>query len=204
MLGPCPRHMGKKPCRTVTDLGISLSAQWQHGVNIKHWSVPLLHQHRCLTFFTKFQLVAYQGYFSLIVMYKTFLFPPCWCCVHAWNCREVDSAGACWLWLMASRFRSQLIYIAAPSPALLWHLWSLALNSSYAYREKMIKMLHLGTFHHMWGMHYKFLQCLLLFLTFAIHVINKVLDVISEQHIWFWDSFAITCQTLHQYRPVTL
>ena len=26
MLGPCPFHMGKKPCRTVTDLGISLSA----------------------------------------------------------------------------------------------------------------------------------------------------------------------------------
>ena len=75
MLGPCPFHMGNKPCRTVTDLGISLSAQWQHGVNIKHWSVPLLHQHRCLTFFTKFQLVAYQGYFSLIVMYKTVFSP---------------------------------------------------------------------------------------------------------------------------------
>ena len=27
MLGPCPFLMGKKPCRTVTDLGISLSAQ---------------------------------------------------------------------------------------------------------------------------------------------------------------------------------
>ena len=39
---------------------------------------------------------------------------------------------------MASRFRNQLIYIAAP--ALLWHLWSLALYSSYAYRAKMIKI----------------------------------------------------------------
>ena len=26
-----------------------------------------------------------------------FLFPPCWCCVHDWNCREVDAAGTCWL-----------------------------------------------------------------------------------------------------------
>ena len=45
-----------------------LSAQWQHGVNIKHWSVQLPH------IFPKFQLVAYQGYFSLIVMYKTVFF----------------------------------------------------------------------------------------------------------------------------------
>ena len=72
-LGPCPFHMGKKPCRTVTALGISLSAQRQHG-NIKHWSVPLLHQHMCLTFFRKFHHVAYQGYSSLIAMYKTVFF----------------------------------------------------------------------------------------------------------------------------------
>ena len=51
----------EKMCRTVTDLGISLSAQWQHGVNIKHWSFPLLHKHMCLTFFRKFHRVAYQG-----------------------------------------------------------------------------------------------------------------------------------------------
>ena len=65
MLGPRLFHMRKKPCRTVTDLGIS-SQRNDSMVLIS--STDLSH---CLTFFTKFQLVAYQGYFSLIVMYKT-------------------------------------------------------------------------------------------------------------------------------------
>ena len=64
MLGPCPFHMGKKPCRTVTDLGISSQ---RNDSMVLIASTDLSH---CLTFFTKFQLVAYQGYFSLIVMYN--------------------------------------------------------------------------------------------------------------------------------------
>ena len=112
-----------------------LSAQWQHGVNIKHWSVPLPHLFHQISTCSLPRL--FQPHCDV---QDSFLFPPCWCCVHDWNCREVDSAGACWLWFIASRFRSQLIYIAAPSPALLWHLWSLALNSSYAYRAKMTKI----------------------------------------------------------------
>ena len=74
----------------------------------------------------------------------SFLFPPCWCCVHDWNCREVDLAIACWLWFIASLGESQEVsvswYIAAPSPALLWRSWSLALNPSYTYWVKMIKI----------------------------------------------------------------
>ena len=74
----------------------------------------------------------------------SFLFPPCWCCVHDWNCSEVDLAFACWLWFMASLGESQEVsvswYIAAPSPALHWRSWSLALNPSYAYWAKMIKI----------------------------------------------------------------
>ena len=112
-----------------------LSAQWQHGVNIKHWSVQLPHIFHQISTCSLPRL--FQPHCDV---QDSFLFPLCWCCVHDWNCREVDSAGAFWLWLIASRFRSQLIYIAAPSPALLWHLWSLALNSSYAYRAKMIKI----------------------------------------------------------------
>ena len=110
-----------------------LSAQWQHGVNIKHWSVSLPHLFHQISTCSLPRL--FQPHCDV---QDSFLFPPCWCCVHDWNCREVDSAGACWF--IASRFRSQLIYIAAPSPALLWHLWSLALNSSYAYRAKMTKI----------------------------------------------------------------
>ena len=41
-----------------------------------------------------------------------------------------------------ARWKSRSVswYIAAPSPALLWRSWSLALNSSYAYLAKMIKI----------------------------------------------------------------
>ena len=114
MLGPCPFHMGKKPCRTVTDLGIS-SQRNDSMVLISSTDLS-----NCLTFFTKFQLVAYQGYFSLIVMYKTVFFSHHADVVSMTETAEkFDSAGACWLWFIASRFRSQLIYIAAPSPALL-------------------------------------------------------------------------------------
>ena len=132
-LGPCPLHMGKKPCRTVTDLGISLSPQWQHAVNIKHWSVPLLHPHMCLTFFSKSQLVTYQGNFSLIVMYKT-----------VFSSHHVDLVAmtetaesliqlalvGCCLWHRDLEVEKTSVswYIAAPSPALLWHSWSLTLN----------------------------------------------------------------------------
>ena len=63
MLGPRPFHMGKKPCRTVTDLGIS--SQRNDSIVLIS-STDLSH---CLTFFTKFQLVA--SHFSLIVMYKS-------------------------------------------------------------------------------------------------------------------------------------
>ena len=72
----------------------------------------------------------------------SFLFPPWWCFVHDWNCREVDLAGACWLWFMASLGGSQEVsvswYIAAPSPAFRWRSRSLALNPSYW--AKMIKI----------------------------------------------------------------
>ena len=65
--GTLPFPYGKETVSHCHRPGISLSAQWQHGGNIKHWSVPLLHQHMCLTFFSKFQHVAYQGYFSLMI-----------------------------------------------------------------------------------------------------------------------------------------
>ena len=41
-----------------------------------------------------------------------------------------------------ARWKSRSVswYIAAPSPALLWRSWSLALNPSYAYWAKMIKI----------------------------------------------------------------
>ena len=69
--GILPFLHGKETVSHCDRPGISLWAQWQHCGNIKHWSVPLLHQHMCLTFFSKFQHVVYQDYFSLIVMYKT-------------------------------------------------------------------------------------------------------------------------------------
>ena len=94
--------------------------QWQHGVNIKHWSVPLPHLFHQISTCSLPRL--FQPHCDV---QDSFLFPPCWCCVHDWNCREVDSAGACWLWFIASRFRSQLIYIATPSQLFtdtFWHL----------------------------------------------------------------------------------
>ena len=122
LLGPCPFHMGKKPCRTVTDLGIS-SQRNDSMVLIS--STDLSH---CLTFFTKFQLVAYQGYFSLIVMYKTVFSSH-----HADVVSMTETAekliqlALVGCVFIASRFRSQLIILQHPHQLFsdtydLWHL----------------------------------------------------------------------------------
>ena len=59
-----------------------LSAQWQHGVNIKHWSVPLPHIFHQISTCSLPRLC--QPHCDV---QDSFLFPPCWCCVHDWNCR---------------------------------------------------------------------------------------------------------------------
>ena len=200
MLGPCPFHMRKKTCRTVTDLGISLSAQWQHGVNIKHWSVTVLHQHTCITFFSKFQHVAYQGYLSLIMMYKTVF--------SSHHVDVVSMTGAaekllqlalvgCGLWNREVKVETYVSVDILQHPH---QLFSDAhgFNPSKAYWAKMIKIIA------PWYFFTTCVACLATLRNVCHCSWRSPYDVFNEQHIWFWDTFAITSQTFHQHRLIFL